>query len=613
MGLKLFTFAYNTLLQKVNDQLNQLFLPKVLAGMKSSSGETYLPIKEDSWSIDSISNASTLSDAFAITWFTPFFQTRQALSQAKPSPPKVTQEMIDDANTLIKQIETEKLKVIACPGSTPALQVWDLEILGLSNIKVGDFALNVTESDEGYQFTIILDTNAYSSTGTNWNQPLALGGTQQGTVSSTGSNFVGFGFKLTQCLCFAKSSDPSVCVPLPQGVEETQISSNPDGFSTVSSGQAHLNINDARITADVTLKVATDNKSLAVSINKLSFGGQASPYPTYNLQNLAINYTEQTKAYVPVWTTFVTNIMGTPDAAKSFTSQVNSALNSSQNLSVIEYTLNQQLGDVLDSLLGAQTSSFTPKSGDTNPVDQYLFHRVRDALNNPKSNLYLPKLVIDSTSPVLEPYTISQLNISDSYATTFLGVSATVSQIQFPSGLTLTGASNLTAPSEDVIFTQNNVNSTLELGRLNPVPTIDGKTVPNPPTMATSTFSLMVTIGENAPVGPITGSITIKAEPLENSSLPAIISSLTASGSDPDDLKVTFNSISLNVDTDAVEITITPDGGSEYETFVNSIANNADLKNCVLGVLNTEILTQLPMISTLATAFCRAQLDNLGA
>ena len=599
MGLKLFTFAYNTLLQQANkkpsgnEPPNKLFLPVVLAGMRSSSGETYLPIKEDSWSIDSISDASTLSSAFAITWFAPFFQNA--------------------SEELKNEITTNKLTTIACPGSAPSLQVSDLEILGLSNIKVSGSPPKVTKSDEGYQFTVILDTNAYTNTGDNWNQQLALGGTQSGTDTKTDAKFMGLGFKLTQSLCFAKSSDTSVCVPLPQGVEEPQSPNNPSCFSDIGSGQAHLNINDAKIIADVTISVAADNKSLAVSINELVFQGQSSTYPTYDLQNLAIDYTEETKAYVSVWTTFVTNILGTPDVAKSFSSQVNSALNSSDNKSVIESTLNQQLGDALDSLLGAQTSSFTPKSGDTNPVDQYVFHRVRDALNNPKSILYIPKVVIGSTSPVLEPYKTSSINIPGSYTTTFVGVSATVSEIQFPSGLTVAGASNLIAPSENVIFTEDAVNSTLELGRLNPGPTIDGKIVPNPPLTTTSTFSLMVSIAGNKPVGPITGSITIKTEPNGNSSsLPAIKSSLNASGSDPESLEMTFESISLDVDTDEVKITITLDGGSEYEAMVNAVANNADLKNQVLTALNEEISKELPEISKQAETFCKEQLNNLG-
>ncbi len=111
MGLYLFNFFYNTLMQKANDNSpgNSFFLPTALSGIKDGNGMPYLPLKEDQWSIDNISGAVDISNDLATTWFGALFPQLLDLSKEKPGG-TITQDEIDAAQAAISYITQKKLQ-----------------------------------------------------------------------------------------------------------------------------------------------------------------------------------------------------------------------------------------------------------------------------------------------------------------------------------------------------------------------------------------------------------------------------------------------------------------------------------------------------------------------
>lgn len=615
MGLRLFTFAYNTLLSKANDPNNQtFFLPKVLSGMKDGSGQNYLPLKEDTWAIDAIDGVQALSADFATTWFEPYFRRLWVLKSSQPHPPAVTQKMIDDAKEVVQEITHNRLTVVACPGSKPSLTVKKVEINGLQNLRVYGTAPQVTKTNEGYNFTITLDTNAYNSQTNipeNERQPLSIGG----NYSDPNASFAGFGFEFSQCLCFVKNSARSQCVPLPQGVEEPPSDCNPDGFSNATAGSAMLGVENANVVAEATMTIAPDNRSLQVTVNRLTLQPKQSLAIKYTVNKLVLDLTQKTEIYRKVWTTFFTNLVGTSEVATILNQKINDSLNTQANLDQISSTLTTQMANALNDLLGQSSAPFTPNpQSDTNAVDQFVFHRLKVALNAANSEFYLPKRLLSSTSPQLEPYTTTTISISGDYKKAILGglINLTLSHIQLPGGLTITGASNIQGLPQNIDFNENSVDSTLEVARLNPGPTIDGKKVPDPPLTATSKFSLMLQVNSNSPL-PITGNLNITTQPRGQSVSPAIVSSLSSTGTNPSNLQLSFSSIRLDVNADDVTIQVHLDGadGEAYSEAISAIANSTDIKNQVVSALNGELRGQLGEISQEATTFAKQQLNNL--
>lgn len=622
MGLQLFNFVYNTLLSKANDNTagNSLFLPRALAGMTGAGDVPYLPIKASSWTASNMSGGQDIANDLAASWANAYQGQLDTLSEDTPNPPTVTQQMIDDANAALQAIQDDHLHAVPYPGAGLDLTLQQIEIDGLANVSVSGTAPQITINDAGYTAQIKLDFNAYPSTGDSWNQQLALGGTQQGVDSDNGQSFAGLGFSLSQPLCFF-SGHGTTPAPIPPSMHLPESNGHPNGFDCSAGGVALLQVGKAELIASTTITVSPDGKTIQIGLDKLTLQGAGGTVPSFTLQNLqwtsmAPVLFSDFSLYYTIWTTTYKALLGTPDAAKFLTTSINNALNSADNRAAVEKLLNQQLANAFDSIFGSKQVAGGGVDTDTNAVDKYLFDRARAALNDPSSYVYVPALVLGSTSPVLEPYTATNLKIDGPYSTSFMSQTLSVSQIVL-SDLAIKGLSNLVAPASGIVFGSNQqASASLRLGTLNPGPTlnVDGnsKTVPSPPASASTPFSLDVQVGSNTPI-PLSGNMTVTLT--NTSGTLGVDTTLTASGDTPDQLTLNYSAITLvAADADVnIAVQMDGDGNSIYDTFIDEIVNQGPVKEALLAQLNSYIGANLGQIDAAATQFARDALNKLGS
>lgn len=626
MGLQLFHFVYDTLMQKANDNVpgNSLFLPVALSGMKDSNGNDYLPLKESQWSLGNIGGAQDISADMATSWFNGVFEQVGSLSQMTPKPP-ITQQMIDDATAAAEYVMSQSLLVGPYPDCGPDLNVTSIQIDGLANIQVSGQPPTVGANDQGYDAQITLNLNAYPSTGQGWNLSLGLGGPEQGEDSNTGAPFKGLGFTLTQCLCFMDQSGN--IVPPPPTLGLTLSSQHANGFDCLATGIALLKLSNANVVAGTTVGVVGTGNSdaLQIDLNSVNMVGTQGTTPTFVLQNLQyqsispVPFPEyiDTSGLYGVWTEFFQNMLSTSDAAQLLCGQINSALADSGNLLKVQKLLNQQIENAFDDIFGSTQVAGSTVDTDANAVDKYLFDRARGALNDPSSYVYLPTLVLGSTSPVLEPYTAVNLSIPGPFKTSIMGQNIALSDIVLQS-LAVQGLSNVVAPPNNIVFggdpTNPQASATLLLGTMNPGPTVKVKggprTVPSPPATASTPFTLNVQVNQNAPI-PLSGTLNLSLQ--NNSNTLGIQTALTASGDTPDDLELTYSQIRLVAGDQDVLLTISlPDDESAYAMFINAFLSQSQLIEQVVSALNDAIADNLQQISDAATQFARSALKNLG-
>ncbi|GKS98573.1 hypothetical protein AVKW3434_04315 [Acidovorax sp. SUPP3434] len=629
MGLQLFHFVYDTLMQKANDNApdNSLFLPVALSGMTDGSGNKYLPLKGNQWNLDNIGGAQDISADMATSWFQALFPLIGQLSlQTNPTPP-VTQQMVDDAKAAVTYIMSQHLNVIPYPGVGPDLDVSSIEIQGLANIQVSGEPPAVTTSNAGYTAEITLNLNAYASTGQDWNQPLALAGPEKGTDSTTSppTAFDGLGFTLKQCLCFVDKQMNIVAPPPTLGL--TLSSDHANGFECLATGIALLTLSNAKVVSGTTVAVdGTGNSAaLQIDLNTVQLVAVQGTTPTFTLQNLQYQsispvpfpaYINTSVFYAP-WSQFFKQVLSTGDAAQLLSTQVNNALMDSGNRTQVGKLLNQQLKNAFDDIFGSTQVAGSTVDTDANAVDKYLFDRARGALNDPSSYVYLPTLVLGSTSPVLEPYTAVNLSIPGPFKTPIMEQNIVLSDIVLQS-LAVQGLSNVVAPPNNIVFggdpTNPQASATLLLGTMNPGPTVTIKgtprTVPSPPATASTPFTLNVQVNQNAPI-PLSGTLNLSLQ--NNSNTLGIQTALNASGDTPDDLKLTYSKIVLVAGDQDVVLTVTlPDDESAYAMFINAFLSQSQLIEQVVSALNDAIADNLQQISDAATQFARSAFKNLG-
>ncbi|GEM_PF-3913650 len=627
MGLQLFHFVYNTLMQKANDNTpgNSLFLPVALSGMKKSDGTPYLPLQGNDWDLDNIGGAADISNDLSTSWFTALMPQLIKLSSLQPGP-QVTAQMIADAKAAVDYITgkgpVQPLGVQPCAGCGPDLHVTRIEIDGLANIAVSGQPPAVTSSNAGYDATITLDLNAYPSTQQPWNDALALAGPEQGVDSNGGTAFEGLSFMLTQCLCFYERKSGKV-VPPPPTLGLAPSSRSPNGFDCTASGIALLTLSNAKVVAGTTVDVNGQDTALQIVLNSIELQGTQAATPAFSLKNLQYQsmapvpfpaYISNKVFYAP-WSTFFKNLLATADAAQMLTRQVNQALADGNNRTQVQNLLNQQLNSAFDSIFGSTQVAGSTVDTDANAVDKYLFNRARGALNDRSSYVYVPTLVLGSTSPVLEPYTAVDLTIAGPFSTKVMStITISISDIVLQN-LAIHGLSNVVAPPDAIVFGSNQqASAKLLLGSMDPGPTVQVKgtprTVPSPPATANTPFTLNVQVNQNTPI-PIGGTLSLSLQ--NTSGTLGVRTTLNASGDTPDDLALNYSQILLVAGDGDLAMTITlSDGDAQYGTFINAFLGQSQFIEGILSALNQAIQDNLAQISEAATKFARSALNNLG-
>lgn len=555
MENNLFMFIFNTLRKRVNDPNNKSFwLPgKLSSATKPNSSEMLIPLQETDWKLGSITgtSGSAITSNFVNQW---------ALKLGHDKATK--QEFVNH-------------QVIPCPENPWVnLSFPVVTIGGLQNLLVlGDE--EITGDQTGYITKITMQMDAYD----------------EGILPRLSINGK---YRILQSLCTAAKNqkDPLVY----------------DGWqSIIIDGTGSLGVTFDNTYVDVTLHISIqgtdENRSLQVEVLNINIRGKKpptangeqqptdgeAPLPTLNITHLTID----SAMWIAdsVWLPAATNAIQSPDGQQGLFQQLNLSLNKSDNLVSLSGIFTDQVHDALDKVFGTIGVSGMPSDvgqQSANPVDQYLFDRVRVAVNKPDSDWFLPAFVYNAQNPSLEPLVINQIGIPDQKIGGLL-----FTQIQM-TNLKLTGASNIIAPPDELHMGGNVIIATMNLATLNPPPLIkagDGTTqqAPPPPLLAVGQFSML-------PLGmktPLTGAFTIKIASA------SINSTIHPVGTELDNLQLSFTSLLLDIKPEQMEIIL--DIQSALKSLVQTIINTPTIKGKIITEINDEISNKLSDISNEAT------------
>lgn len=547
--MALFHFVFNTLLPRLNNPSHRFWLPAALAGM-TSEGKPLLPLTSDEWSIGKMQGP----DGLQLTTIL-YEQWWLALPQTK----KIR---LSDPGWGMYQ-------PAACPDDPfPTLILRNLTINGLDNV-------------------LVLPDPAVTATATGYEGILSL---QLGTYSQKAQLSIDASYRVQQCVCPA-----DINVPVPTSCltwSGTDTAGQPFQLSSEEidgGGTVEAKLTNVFVDASITLGVSGSggSRALTLQITKASLRGPGTRNPTLTCDKLTIDSSVSDRLE-RIWIEAAKRALAAPDAVIAVVRNMNAELNRPGTLASLSNTLQQQLADILDQAFGPVPAGALPADGGSpglNAVDQYLFDRVRYAVNNSSSALFLPAQVLAFSNPRLEPYAVGNIDVGDQFP-----IQAIVLQ-----NLVATGASNMAAPPATATMLPAGFSAGLALGSLKPPP----PGVPAPPLTISGPFRFR--IGST----PLTGTnVTISV----TGAVVAI--NVTTAGTSLDDLQLTFNSMTLHAPPSTLSISVTL--ASAFQTLINDFVNQDASKNKITAAIGSRLADPgaLQQISTTATTNTREVLSS---
>lgn len=544
--MSLFTFLWETIRPRANDPSNKRFwLPGVLDGIGGSDGQgKLLPLVQPRWDLGPITGASgaTIAKSFADNWAT-FLEKVQHVDLshqypiASPSAPNPVLTLGGDAG--------------------------DVVVNGLDNLYVQP-AQAITPTATGYEIALALQLGYYDgSAGRPTLSPLILDAP----------------YTMEQKLC--TSSDGTTC----NGNYATDI---------VGGGTASVAITNAWIYATLVIGVdgAGTTRTPSVQLTKVQLSGaKPGSDPDLTVQSLTVD--ARVSSYLRmVWVTLATNALESPDGRAGIFQSMNTQLNQPDFLATLTRTLTSQCATMLDSLLGPGLAA--PAGGGLDPADQYLYDRVRFALDAPGSTWYLPRVLCNLETPPIDPLTVASIGLPDITVAGLTFTEVTLTDV------VLVGLTNLETPSDQVVFDGAGVAWTAHLGAIAsppPVPCACGGKIPAPPATATAQFS-MSALGQ-----PLTGSLSVTV------SDGLLAGRANAIGVDASQLAITVTSLAVQM-PNLAGLVISVDIDSAFKDLVNGVINQPGPQQAILDALNQQLAGQLGAVSVQVTAYAKQAITN---
>ncbi|MEM9556470.1 MAG: hypothetical protein AAGC60_19590 [Acidobacteriota bacterium] len=538
----LFGFVFNTLLPRVNDPKNALFLPSALYGLDDPSIK---PLRADSWDLGAIEGrpGGTIGGSIADGWW-----------QAEIGPK-------------YKHDPEELKKHQAIFSAWPKLSLSHLEIEGLWNVLVQPLT-SVSQPGTGYLAVIPIEFGHYSETEEGLPMP---------QIHVNGH------FSLPQKVC-STASGPTPRQPAPEACDGWQ--------SATLVGRGTFEIEITELFIDATVKIGVDGagagRTLVVEVDQLAVrGAPAGTLPTLAVEAIKID----TKSLLGplIWEPQAKKAIETSRAA--FFESFSSTLNQEDNKRQIQTLLTTRLGQALDKVLGSAPPADDGGQHAPNPVDQYLFDRVRAALNDPSSEFYTPTAVLRFDSPKLEPY---QPNAPIALGKQWLGpIELENIELQGPEdhtkGPRITGFANAVVPGDTLVFHESGSTSArIAVSTLTSPP----PHVPPPPLELAAYFVVVPSGMPNLP-----GSIWIHV------TASTVDIHLTASGGALADLEVTFASMVLSAANDAILVAKLqlPGADPAIVAQIKALMSTDSVKEKILSGINGEAHDHLAEISQAVT------------
>ncbi|NUT49365.1 MAG: hypothetical protein HOV94_18955 [Saccharothrix sp.] len=531
MGEGLFRFVFNTVQPRMAEAGSAFYLPTVLGDLTGPDGGKLLPLHADEWKIGALGGES--GDAISTNLVTQFQLAFDLMVDNQPDDfdPPITD---DDAFT-----------PIATPGRTsPSLNTSNVSVDGLGNARL-EPDLVVDREGDGYRAGIVIAFGTFADL------------PQKVTISGD--------FQLDQWISIADGDGTS-------GHVTTEHHAAPfdwPTFDLVGSGSFTLSATDLWVDVDWTVTV--DQGQPVVTVEQLTVRGPGQgTLPTLALDRIRFD----DKPYIPadVWKEAATEAFDSDDGRRELVARLQDTLNLPENRGSLAQGLTDNLRSVLDRSIGT--------ADDSTSVDDNVFQRFRQAVNNPDSDYYLPAGVFAVTSPTLDPYRPDTISFPVELLHTSTTVELTDNQ--------LTGAANALAPADQLAFdpgVRATVNlSTLSDGTQVKVTESDGRhdtRTLTAPLMLTGTVT--VTIGDEPPfAGPYTVTIT-------KASVDVTLPTSGGAANALDTLTITCTALSLDVDL--ADMTIEAQVGDSFQAIINEELNKRENKQQVLDRINEELTT----------------------
>ncbi len=547
-----------TLQPRLVDPKNEkLFLPEVLSGIDGSNSQgKLLPLEEKYWDLGPIKGDSgtNISNHILDQWST-FLEMIQEADFNKQKAIRDPRPGHSDPTLALGNNDKKKKEIV---------------VHGLANVFVDpDIQCTPMNGKTGYQVKATLVCDYWDG---------KEGRPKYGKLTVQGP------YLLHQEVCTADKADLTKC----NGNYADDVNAH---------GNVTIEIPGAVLDADVEVTVAENPRALSADVKSLKLRGKnPGSLPGLDIPKGGLTITDSPFSDTgagDTWLGIARTALTSEDGRRGLFSSVEAALNQPSNLRSLSETLTDKLGESLDGVLGKPAGTVAAVQSATatdNPVDRYLFDRMRHALNDPKSAAFLPKILNQNKDPSLEPLQVDEISIPTfkELGTKFENGSLT--------GLSFRGLSNVKAPEDKLTMSVGEVKFTATLGGWNPPPSISGGTIPAPPATGSSDFSI-------ESLGTLfKGTIDLTVEGAE------VVSDLQTDGTSDSDLTVTFNSLKIVATTDQVKI------GLKMKTFarkkIEEKLNTSDTLSMILGKINDEIQGKLSDISSQVTQYARQAISS---
>ncbi|MFJ1791634.1 hypothetical protein [Kitasatospora griseola] len=558
MSDALVRFVYATMRKRLNNLENTHNLPKLLKQVKLGDGSYLLPVKADDWRLGTVGGGAgdTIATATANGWWSLI-----SAKYAGKADPKFT---------------VTDFSAIPLPSSPcPSLTLPSAEISGLDNVQLGELG-SLETLDDGYRLTVPFLFGLHAGLP----QTITVDGRyqlQQSVCARKGTEKKPTGFATTM---------PCVLWPIDQV-------SGTGTFSLIVSGLV------VHITLRIQVTGAGTGRRIRLSVEAVRAegdGGQECPIFTLVPDKLTVDDPTdpncvKSEALKKVWICNAVMVFDCQQARTALTQQLDATLNLEDSLAQFGAAVTELLDHVLDAALGTvqqgELAGGVPPGN--NPVDQYLFDRLRTSVGKAKSPFYPPSVLLSAKRPTIEPYWIEEMEVGD----IDLGDWGTAEDVRFVKA-TVTGTSNAVVPPEKAVLDRGTVRATVALSALRGRPP-----VPDPPLKLTGTFCFTYQ-GSQSPDGGLT--VTVDAS--------SLTAALSFSGADVDSLGITFGALTAGFENKDLDITVDLKGG-EFEGIVNEALKGDSIKNDVRVALNNALAKDLGSIGEGVSSVVRKAITDL--
>lgn len=541
-------FILNTVKPRVNDPARPtMWLPALLTGMRHDDGTPVLPIHAVAQDLGQIQGqgGGYIADRFASIY--------SILNEC---------EAVPDPDRPL-----------------PLLRLPDVLLDGLQNMQPA--ASPDTPQADGYQVKIDCNFGCYTG---------VVQGITMGPLTISGRYHIDQWLQLSPATPGASPGAP-------------QLISGDGNFSVTLTASKLV----AGVLATVT--GAGSARQNAITVQSLDLAGTGGGAPQLNVDSLTLDQDlPQKDALMDV----IAQALGQPEGVQAMVGSVAAMLNAPDNLASVNALVSDKTAGVIDGIFGRLDPSGLPASdagqAALTALDQYLFDRMRVALNAPGSSWFLPWQLASSDNPVLDPYTDASVAVPDQ---TIKGLKYTNIVL---TGLVLAGGANAVAPIDQTILDGNAFSSRITLGVLpagaarqvpRPGGAVSMPVPPGPPVTFGAAFTL---VQQGFKPVPLTGRLDAT---IANVYAPL---AMRATGADADALTLTVTAASADLSAARIVPHVALDPrDSTLEQIIDALFAKPEVQQQVLAALNAALVQQQGAISDQFTQIARtAILSQLG-